>query len=126
MTKWVRTTKMAKDPWHKGRIGKIKKSPAANALRGAAGRTAEFLGLVPPRDDFEAQPNEHGPAIKQTRRAHFDESVGQRLPILADDSEKLDNFARRGVGLGSEGNVSSIVNGIKYRGEKAARKPEGY
>jgi len=117
---------MAKDPWHKGRIGKIKNSPAANMLRGAASRTSEFLGLVPPRDEFEAQPNEHGPAIKQARRAHFDESVGQRLPILASDEDKIDRFARRGVGLGSEGNVSSIVNGIKYRGEKAARRPEGY
>ena len=126
MIKWVLTTKMAKDPWHKGRIGKIKNSPAADALRGAAGRTAEFLGLVPPRDEFEAQPNEHGPAVQQSRKANFNESVGQHLPILASDSEKLDTFARRGVGLGSEGNVSSIVNGIKYRGEKAARKPEGY
>lgn len=117
---------MAKDPWHKGRIGKIKNSPAAGLLKDAAGRTAEFLGLVPPRDANEPQPNEHGPAVKQSRKIVFNESAGQHLPILHSDQEKVDNFARRGVGLGSEGNVSSIVNGIKYRGEKAARKPEGY
>jgi len=117
---------MAKDPWHKGRIGKIKNSPAGQMMRGAAGRTAEFLGLVPPRNEFEAQPNEHGPAIKQSRQAHFNEGVGQTLPIRKDDEEKLDAFNRRGVGFGSEKNVSSIANAIKYRGEKAARKPEGY
>lgn len=117
---------MAKDPWHKGRIGKIKNSPAANMLKDAASRTSEFLGLVPPRGEFEAQPNEHGPAVQQSRRTHFNEGAGEYHPILASDSEKIDNFARRGVGLGSEGNVSSIVNGIKYRGAKAARKPEGY
>ena len=117
---------MAKDPWHKGRIGKIKNSPAAGMLKGAAGRTAEFLGLVPPRDANEPQPNEDGPAIKQTRKVIFNESAGQMIPVREDDAEKLNTFARRGVGLGSDGIVSSIANAIKYRGEKAARKPEGY
>lgn len=99
---------------------------AADKMSKAAGRAAEFLGLVESRGPLEARPNQRGPEVQKSRRDHFNEGAGQVLPIKPEDSERLDNFARRGIGLGSEGNVSSIVNGIKYRGEKAARRPEGY
>lgn len=122
---------MAKDPWHKGRIGKIKNSPAAGLLKDAAGRTAEFLGLVPPRDANEPQPNEHGPAIKQTRTEHFkagmpntDSPVKFSVPV--EHAERDKHFEQQGLGIGTEGNVTSIRRGIALKGERVARKPEGY
>lgn len=117
----------------KSRIDKIKNSPAAKQLKeegpakvaktlagfakeGIHNLSDKVMDAVAPLD------NTH----MQTRQQHFNEGVGEKHKMLEEDVEKFHNFHDRGIGLGSQGNVTSIVNGITIRGEKAARRPEGY
>jgi hypothetical protein len=106
---------MDKDPWHKGRITKIKNSHAANMLKGAAHSAFNYLGLTEEsmgrNDHFDHGANEH-----QTTNYY----------VREDDIPKDNYFESKGLGMGSIENISSIRNGIAIRGAKAARRPEGY
>ena len=120
---------MAKDKWSKGRIGKIKKSPAAKMLKNAGKYTAEVLGLVEDRPEGAPQSNEHGPAVQGRSNAHFKAGMNSgnamyKVPVENIEADK--HFEEQGLGLGSEGNVTSIRRGIALKGERMARKPEGY
>jgi hypothetical protein len=119
---------MAKDKWSKGRLGKIKNSPAAKMLKGAGKYTAEVLGLVEDRPEGAPQPNEHGPAV-QSRTDHFKAGMNSgnaTFKVPAENLEADQHFEAQGLGIGSEGNVTSIRRGIALKGERMARKPEGY
>jgi hypothetical protein len=120
MIKWVRTTKMAKDPWHKGRIGKIKNSPAANKLRGLKDNV---MDAVFPLD------NTH----MKTRVDHFNEGSTEHETHMIVRSQDLphagsivDQHHDKGLSPQpfKEGNVSSIMNGFQIRNRKTP--PEGY
>ena len=111
---------MAKDPWHKNRLQKIKNSPAAQVWK-----DTKSIGSVIDAglDHVFPGSNKHMDASRST---HFNQGAGEHIPVREDDGARFDNFYSRGVGMGSQGNVSSILNGIAIRGAKAARKPEGY
>jgi hypothetical protein len=120
-------------PRNKSLIEKLKTSPAAKQYREEGGmKVAKTLGGFAKEglqnfsdkvlDTIAPLDNTH----MKTRAHHFNEGAGTEVPILASDEEKFYKFHERGIGAGSHDNVSSIVNGIVIRGQKAARKPEGY
>jgi hypothetical protein len=102
---------------------------AANKLVTAGKRTAEFLGLVEPRPEGAPQPNQHGPAVGG-RNEHFKagmpNGINVSYKVPEEHAERDEHFEKHGLGLGSEGNVTSIRRGIALKGERVARKPEGY
>ena len=104
---------MAKEPWRKGRLGKIKNSPAAKDLSKVLHTPFNQMG----------RPSSNHPA---DRFGHFNEGAGEHVHVLPEDNDKFHHFYENGLGMGKDGNVSSIVNGIAIRGRKAAARPEGY
>jgi adenosine deaminase len=108
---------MAKDPWHKGRIGKIKNSPAANMIKKGVNDAVDYLGLrVPPEPT--------------TRQEHFNQGVTEHLEVASDDYDKAANMGTRMAQHGmtikpvKNDNVSSIMNAFDIRAKKLP--PEGY
>lgn len=122
---------MAKDPWHKGRIGKIKNSPAAKKLRGLADNV---MDAVLPLDNTYMKPSgDH----MRSRAEHFNAGATEHfkpgmnsgnaiVQVPVEHAEADQHFEEHGLGHGSEGNVTSIRRGIALKGERLARKPEGY
>ena len=108
---------MAKDPWHKGRIGKIKNSPAANMLRGAKDKAMDALF---PGD------NTH----MQTRVGHFTQGSQEHMVVRQQDLPQAGNIVENYHNKGEvpqtfkQGNVSSIMNAFEIRERK--QPPEGY
>ena len=105
--------------WSKGRLGKIKNSPAAKDLK----RIATMAGdsLMPMEN-----PGLNHPANAGRSNHTFNEGANEHVAIRNDDNARFDNFYSRGQGMGTNGNVTSITNGLAIRGRKAARRPEGY
>jgi len=120
----------------KSLINKLKSSPAAKQYKeeGAA-KVAKTLGGFA-KQGLENMADKAMDAIMpldntymQTRQDHFNKGAGEHVfkgPVLLEDHDRFDRFTERGVGVGSQGNVSSILNGVVIRGKKAANKPEGY
>jgi hypothetical protein len=102
---------MAKDPWHKGRIGKIKNSPAAKKL-GEIKDTV--LDAVAPLD------NDH----MQTRVDHFTHGAQEHMTIRGEDvphaGSIVDTYHQKGMipQPFKQDNVSSIMNGFAIRNSK--------
>lgn len=124
---------MSNDGKKKSLISKLKSSPAAKQLkeegpmkvaRTLGSMAKEGLGELSDKvmDTLIPLDNTH----QQTRQGHFNQGAGEHIYVREDDNERFDRFTDRGVGLGSVGNVSSILNGVAIRGKKAANKPEGY
>jgi hypothetical protein len=111
---------MAKDPWHKGRIGKIKNSPAAKQL----GKLKDtVMDAVFPGD------NTH----MQTRVGHFTQGSTEhqkemviRQQDLPQAGNIVDTYHKQGEVPQTfrKGNVSSIMNAFEIRERK--QPPEGY
>jgi hypothetical protein len=101
----------------------------ADKLSSAGKRTAEFLGLVDARPEGAPQPNEHGPEV-ESRTEHFTAGMSNgpsvTMHVPEEHTERDKHFEKHGLGIGSEGNVTSIRRGIALKGERAARRPEGY
>jgi hypothetical protein len=111
---------MAKDPWHKGRIGKIKNSPAANKLRGLKDNV---MDAVFPGDTTHMQ----------TRVGHFNKGATEHQKEMVVREQDLphaggvvDQYHEKGIipQPFKQGNVSSIMNGFVNRANKMP--PEGY
>lgn len=122
---------MAKDPWHKGRISKIKNSPAANKLRGLKDSVMDaVLPLDGPRarysgDHMRSRAEHFGWGATE----HFKPGMNSGNAIVqipVEYAEADQHFEDHGLGHGSEGNVTSIRRGIALKGERISRKPEGY
>lgn len=126
----------------KSLLSKLKSSPAAKQYKeeGAA-KVAKTIGGIAKEgikdmadkamDTIMPLDNTH----MKTRQDHFNHGAGahvfndfagEKIPVRMDDHDRMDRFQERGVGFGSQGNVSSILNGVVIRGKKAANKPEGY
>lgn len=108
---------MAKDPWHKGRLGKIKNSPAAKKLGGIKDTVNNTLF-----------PEINGPA--ETRTDHFNKGMQTEMTVLESDIPKAQDIVNTHFEKGvapqpfNSGNVSSIMNAFDIRARKAP--PEGY
>jgi len=108
---------MAKDPWHKGRIGKIKNSRAANDIKKVGKAVSGYLGL----DE-----------ASMGRSDHFDHgsTEHQDMVVRASDLPHAQDIVNQHHAQGvapqtfKEGNVSSIMNGFAIRERKTP--PEGY
>lgn len=103
---------------------------AAGKLSGAANRAAEFLGLVESRPEGAPKANERGPEV-QNRAEHFKSGMPNtdapvKFNVPEEHAERDKHFEQQGLGIGTEGNVTSIRRGIALKGERAARKPKGY
>jgi hypothetical protein len=119
----------------KSLISKIKSSPAAKQYKkeGAlsvaktlGGMAKEGIGELADKamDAIIPLDNTH----MQTRQGHFNHGATEQAKIYVreDDNDRFDRFTERGLKLGSHENVSSILNGVAIRGQKAANRPEGY
>jgi hypothetical protein len=89
----------------------FKNSPAADKLRKAGKATVEYLGLTDP------EPEKTEP--EKTRNDHFDHGATEHHDVItgrdaaqAEGMEKHWNDKGYDLISGSEGNVSSIVNGF--------------
>jgi len=118
---------MAKDPWHKGRIDKIKNSPAAKKLRGLADNVMDAvlpLDNTSMKTDADRIDHFNTGATEHFKPGMNSGAVTVKVPEKYAEADQ--HFEEQGLGHGSEGNVTSIRRGIALKGERAARKPEGY
>lgn len=111
---------MEKTPWHKGRLGKIKNSPAAKKL----GQLKDtVMDAVFPGDTTHMQ----------SRVGHFNKGMSEhqtQMVVRHQDLQQaggmVDNYLSKGQAPQpfKQGNVSSIMNAFQIRERKAP--PEGY
>jgi len=109
---------MAKDPWHKDRINKIKNSPAAGKIKKAGKAVSSYLGL----DDESLTRNDH---FEHGSTEHITEPLKEPMHVLAKDATQAQGLIDNGAPAPfAEDNVSSITNAFAHRVRKAP--PEGY
>lgn len=107
--------------WSKGRIKKIKNSPAVKLIK----KTADDLGQkLLPGADSDPGPNHPANAGRSTNS--FIDGVVSHLPTTSEHDALFDNATVRELGLAKSGNVVPITDAHRIRNSRKPNKPEGY
>lgn len=108
----------------------FKNSPAMGHLKKAGKAVSEALGLTDVDEapaETKSEPRNESFEVGSTE--HFKPGVNAgnvTYKVPEEHAERDLHFEQHGLGLGSEGNVTSIRRGIALKGERISRKPEGY